>query len=122
MNPRSIRSVHGRRVWDSRGRPTVEATPQDPADRDSAAGILDRFGEPVPAADGVAVRLRNGVEELANIVRALDAEGVRLANLELHAPTLDDVFLNKTGRSLEGAGDEAAEEDTGEHARETVPA
>ena len=25
MNPRSIRSVHGRRVWDSRGRPTVEA-------------------------------------------------------------------------------------------------
>ena len=40
-----------------------------------------------------------------------------------HAPSLDDVFLNKTGRSLEGAGDEAsAEQDTGEHAREAVPA
>ena len=25
MNPRTIRSIHGRRVWDSRGRPTVEA-------------------------------------------------------------------------------------------------
>ena len=25
MNPRSIRSIHARRVWDSRGRPTVEA-------------------------------------------------------------------------------------------------
>jgi len=25
----------------------------------------------------------------------------------LHAPSLDDVFLAKTGRSLEGAGEEA---------------
>jgi ABC-2 type transport system ATP-binding protein len=105
------------------GRPTVEATPQDPAGRDTAAGILRRFGEPVPAVEGVAVRLRDGVEELADIVRALDGEGVRLSNLALHAPTLDDVFLKKTGRSLEGAGDEAAgEEETGEHALEPVPA
>jgi ABC-2 type transport system ATP-binding protein len=105
------------------GRPTVEATPADPEDRGSAASILERFGEPVPAADGVAVRLRDGVEELADIVRALDSEGVRLANLELHAPSLNDVFLKKTGRSLEGAGDEATdEEDTGEHAREPVTA
>jgi hypothetical protein len=27
-------------------------------------------------------------------------------NLQLHEPTLDDVFLTKTGRSLEGAGEE----------------
>jgi ABC-2 type transport system ATP-binding protein len=101
------------------GRPTVEATPADAADERFAADVMQRFGEPLPAAEGVAVRLRDGVEELADIVRALDAEGVRLANLELHAPSLNDVFLKKTGRSLEGAGDE---EDTGEHAREPVPA
>jgi ABC-2 type transport system ATP-binding protein len=101
------------------GRPTVEATPQDPGERDSAAGILERFGESVPAVEGVAVRLRDGVEELADIVRALDVEGVRLANLELHAPTLNDVFLKQTGRSLEGAGDEA---ETGEHARVAITA
>jgi hypothetical protein len=37
---------------------------------------------------------------------------VALAHLQLHSPSLDDVFLAKTGRSLEGAGeeDEAAEE------------
>ena len=105
------------------GRPTVEATPADPQDRASAAGIMERFGEAVPAADGVAVRLRDGVEELADIVRALDSEGVRLANLELHAPSLNDVFLKKTGRSLEGAGDAATDEEgTGEHAREPVTA
>ena len=27
-------------------------------------------------------------------------------NLELHAPSLDDVFLTKTGRTLEGAAEE----------------
>jgi ABC-2 type transport system ATP-binding protein len=42
-------------------------------------------------------------------VRALDAEGLRLENIQLHAPSLDDVFLAKTGRSLEGAGEEEPE-------------
>jgi hypothetical protein len=30
-----------------------------------------------------------------------------VAKLTVHEPTLDDVFLAKTGRSLEGAGDGA---------------
>jgi ABC-2 type transport system ATP-binding protein len=38
-------------------------------------------------------------------VRALDQADVKLASLNLHAPTLDDVFLAKTGRKLEGSGD-----------------
>jgi ABC-2 type transport system ATP-binding protein len=54
----------------------------------------------------VTVRLDGGEEALADVVRALDAEGLHVAHLQLHAPTLDDVFLAKTGRSLEGAGDE----------------
>jgi ABC-2 type transport system ATP-binding protein len=45
------------------------------------------------------------VSDLAEIVRTLDAEGVPIADLRLHSPTLDDVFLEKTGRSLEGAAD-----------------
>ena len=32
---------------------------------------------------------------------------VMIADLELHAPTLDDVFLAKTGRTLEGATEDA---------------
>ena len=55
----------------------------------------------------MAVRLARGVEGLADVIRALDAEGLRVAGVELHAPTLDDVFLAKTGRSLEGAAEEA---------------
>src|SRR5256714_804575 len=83
------------------GRPTVEAVPSDPEE----AGRLARFGEAVPSAKGVAVRLA-GDADLAAIVRALDAESLHVENLQLHQPSLDDVFLAKTGRSLEGAGDE----------------
>ena len=95
------------------GRPSVEAVPAQRADADRLAGVLHRFGEPAPGSPGsVAVRLRTGVGDLAEIVRALDSEGIPVADLRLHAPTLDDVFLAQTGRSLEGAGadDKAAPE------------
>jgi ABC-2 type transport system ATP-binding protein len=86
------------------GRPTVEVVPAALEERDAIAGILDRFGERVPGSpDAVAVRLSEGEAELADIVRTLDAEGIQVENLQLHAPSLDDVFLAKTGRSLEGA-------------------
>jgi ABC-2 type transport system ATP-binding protein len=53
----------------------------------------------------VAVRLSSGAAGLADVVRALDREEIRVANLRLDEPSLDDVFLAKTGRSLEGAGE-----------------
>jgi len=88
------------------GHSSVEAVPADPAERDDVARVLERFGVPVPCTpNAVAVRLSDGAEGLADIVRALDAEDLRVSNLLLHTPTLDDVFLAKTGRSLEGAGD-----------------
>jgi ABC-2 type transport system ATP-binding protein len=92
------------------GRPTVEAVPRDRAERERTAGVLARFGEPADAGTkGAAVRLAGGDSELAEVVRALDAEGIAIETLQLHAPSLDDVFLAKTGRSLEGA-EEASEE------------
>jgi ABC-2 type transport system ATP-binding protein len=92
------------------GRPTVEAVPMNPDDRGAVASVLARFGESTPATpNGVAVRLRSGTEGLADVVRALDGEGLPLEHLQLHAPTLDDVFLEKTGRSLEGAAEEDLE-------------
>ena len=69
--------------------------------------MLARFGEQAAASPGgVAVRLPEGVGDLAEIVRTLDSEGLPIADLRLHAPTLDDVFLAKTGRTLEGAEQE----------------
>jgi ABC-2 type transport system ATP-binding protein len=47
---------------------------------------------------------------LTDIVRAVDQNGVNIVDIELRAPTLDDVFLAKTGRTLEGAAEEAESE------------
>jgi ABC-2 type transport system ATP-binding protein len=88
------------------GRPTVEAIPHEPADRERMAAVLSRFGEAAGAHPrSVAVRLGGGEAALAEVVRGLDAEGIAIEHLQLHAPSLDDVFLAKTGRSLEGAGE-----------------
>jgi ABC-2 type transport system ATP-binding protein len=88
------------------GRPTVEAVPATPEEHAAVREVLERFGEHVPGRPGaVAVRLAED-DDLADIVRALDGEGLEVSNLQLHAPTLDDVFLAKTGRSLEGAGEQ----------------
>jgi ABC-2 type transport system ATP-binding protein len=92
------------------GRPSVEATPAEPRQRAAVVEVLARFGEEIPAQPGaVAVRLDRG--DLADVVRALDAEGLKVSNLRLDAPTLDDVFLEKTGRSLEGEGEEEGAEE-----------
>ena len=97
------------------GRPTVEVIPANAEDWAAISGVLSRFGELAGAAQrGVAVRLRPGGDDLADVIRALDAGGLRTASVQLHAPTLDDVFLAKTGRSLEGGADkpeEPAEDD-----------
>jgi ABC-2 type transport system ATP-binding protein len=83
------------------GRPSVEATPADRSDRDAVADVLSSFGSVVPAPPGAAaVRLESG-EDLVAVVRALDAADLAVADLQLHQPSLDDVFLNKTGRKLE---------------------
>jgi ABC-2 type transport system ATP-binding protein len=88
------------------GRPSIHAIPRTDDDRPRIAEFLAQFGEPLASTRDVAVRLREGLG-LTDIVRAVDANGVDIADLELHAPTLDDVFLAKTGRTLEGATEEA---------------
>ena len=98
---------------------TVEAVPADPEQRGSVAAVLERFGEQTTAfgRGSIAVQLTSADGNISEIVRALDAEGVRVAHLQIHEPTLDDVFLAKTGRHLEGAGDEEEQEPEAEPVR-----
>jgi ABC-2 type transport system ATP-binding protein len=76
-----------------------------------AERVLARFGRPLPARDGILLLEleRGGPIEMGPIVVALNEEGLAVESLDLVQPTLDDVFLEKTGRHLEGA-----EQDTGE--------
>ena len=93
------------------GRPTVEVVPADPAERDRAAAILARFGEPVAS---VARRRRPAAARARptsprSCARSTPSTS-RVEQLQLHQPSLDDVFLAKTGRSLEGADDDGDEQ------------
>jgi ABC-2 type transport system ATP-binding protein len=105
------------------GRPSVEATPVEAGQLAPMKAVLARFGEAVAGSPkGAAVRLSGGDAQLAEVVRALDAENIKIQDLQLHAPTLDDVFLAKTGRSLEGAEEDEGAEEEPETEREAVAA
>jgi ABC-2 type transport system ATP-binding protein len=91
------------------GEPSIEAVPLDPADHGRLRDLLCKLGEPSDGSNGngaVVVRLAADTGGLTTVVRELDRAGIGLADLQLHTPTLDDVFLEKTGRKLEGAGDD----------------
>src|ERR687892_325904 len=85
------------------GRPHLEIKlSEDGAQR--AEEIVSRFGKPLPAKDGaVLVELALGAQEVAPVVRALDEAGLAVESLDLVEPTLDDVFVARTGQHLEGA-------------------
>src|SRR5579863_1587051 len=64
------------------------------------------------SAEGTDVRLyvEDGGEALPQLLRLLDQAGIALRSMSLSEPTLDDVFLRQTGRSLrdtaeDGGGD-----------------
>ncbi|MET8306498.1 MULTISPECIES: ATP-binding cassette domain-containing protein [unclassified Micromonospora] len=75
----------------------LAATPQ-------AAQVLD--GEPyvnkLETADegGLRLYVEEGAVAIPQVLRRLDHAGLDLRSIELHRPSLDDVFLTKTGRSL----------------------
>src|SRR3954454_17758937 len=92
------------------GRPHLDLTLSDDADLDRAREVLAGFGEQRPPAAGchLSLAVAGGASEIAPIVRALDDAGFAVASLELVQPTLDDVFVEKTGRHLEGSAQAAA--------------
>jgi ABC-2 type transport system ATP-binding protein len=93
------------------GRPHLNITLAGEPDLALARDVAARFGDHRPVADGahLSVALAGGAAEVAPVVRALDDAGLLVASLELEQPTLDDVFLAKTGEHLEGAAEPAGE-------------
>jgi ABC-2 type transport system ATP-binding protein len=95
------------------GEPRLEVTVSDPGERARAEEVLARFGSPVEAAreGAVAIRLRRadaGQSALAAVVLGLDGAGIGVSDVSAFEPTLDDVFLDKTGKHLEGGEGEPA--------------
>jgi ABC-2 type transport system ATP-binding protein len=89
------------------GRPHLELVLAD-GSAERAEEVLARFGRPLPVKDGaVCLELQRGASEVAPVVVALEEAGIGVESLDLVQPTLDDVFVAKTGHRLEGAGDPA---------------
>ena len=91
------------------GSPTRRGRARRPGRRASAlAELLARFGEPRARRPRqrrrAAARRRGGARR--GRARARRRPTCTSRSLQLHQPSLDDVFLAKTGRKLEGAGDE----------------
>ena len=65
-------------------------------------GTAARPGGPAVTIDGarVEVRVADGPRALPVLLAAAQAEGVPVETAQVHRPTLDDVFLTLTGRSL----------------------
>jgi ABC-2 type transport system ATP-binding protein len=93
------------------GSPSLEVKPDDPEAGDLLVKLLSGIGEMRRNGRGsVTVQLPGGEAQLAEIVRILDQANLKVDTLQLHQPSLDDVFLAKTGRKLEGSGAGAVEE------------
>jgi ABC-2 type transport system ATP-binding protein len=89
------------------GRPRLEVSVAGDGER--ADDVLGRFGRPLPPRDGMLiVELERGAGAVPEVVRALDEAGLLVESLELVQPTLDDVFLAKTGHHLTADEDDAA--------------
>jgi ABC-2 type transport system ATP-binding protein len=77
------------------------------ADRpDRVAELAGRLpGSSEPAVDGRTARFRtpDGAAALPALLRAMDADAVAMTSVEVRRPSLDDVFLELTGRTLRDA-------------------
>ncbi len=66
----------------------------------------------------LSVGQANGADLLVDTVRRLDSSGIRLTDIQLRRPTLDDVFLTLTGRAAEeGPGADENGADAGKKKR-----
>ncbi|HEY7121803.1 MAG TPA: ATP-binding cassette domain-containing protein [Solirubrobacterales bacterium] len=96
---------------------SVELHGADAQRTQDVIGELPGLDRVIAEQDALALFVEDGATSIAEIVRRLDAADVEVGAISVSRPSLDDVFLEATGRRLEGAqqehehDDESAEED-----------
>lgn len=79
----------------------------DRADADHLAARLEDWEATTEVrVDGTTVHadISHGTGRVTDLVHLADASGIGITQVQVRRPTLDDVFLNLTGRSLREAG------------------
>jgi ABC-2 type transport system ATP-binding protein len=98
---------------DQVGGERLDVTLETQTDADAAIAALESIAAERPAIrnGALCVPLRQRKGAIAEAVRRLDEAGVGVDDVALHRPTLDDVFLNLTGRAAESTEDGAEAEE-----------
>jgi ABC-2 type transport system ATP-binding protein len=82
---------------------TVEVLAESVADAAEVAGQLPGASEVTTAENTVRFRVPRGDTALPELLRAFDAKGIPMTSIQVQRPSLDDVFLTMTGRTLRDA-------------------
>jgi ABC-2 type transport system ATP-binding protein len=74
----------------------------NPVATEGALRDLPGLERTISETDALALYVDNGAGSIAEIVRRLDRDGIEVGAISVARPSLDDVFLQATGRRLEG--------------------
>jgi ABC-2 type transport system ATP-binding protein len=89
------------------GRDVIEVRPHHSKDLPAISTILDTISAEDPRTDHdtgrISAPVEGGAEHLATVVRLLDEQSIRVDDIGLRRPTLDEVFLTLTGHAAESA-------------------
>jgi ABC-2 type transport system ATP-binding protein len=88
---------------------SVELRGADAEKTEEVIGDLPGLQRVIAQSDALALFVDDGATSIAEVVRRLDAAGIEVGAISVSRPSLDDVFLEATGRRLEGAEEEGAE-------------
>jgi ABC-2 type transport system ATP-binding protein len=81
---------------------SVSLNGADSVATEAALAGLPGLERVVGEADALALYVEDGASSIAEIVRRLDRDELQVGAISVSRPSLDDVFLNATGRRLEG--------------------
>jgi ABC-2 type transport system ATP-binding protein len=77
-----------------------EAGPETKQKAKQVLGSLVGISKIIESDGGLTVYAKNASLIIADIVRAFDSNGIHLSSVNFASPTLDDVFLQHTGRRI----------------------
>jgi ABC-2 type transport system ATP-binding protein len=88
---------------------TLHFKPNDLSACEKAKELLSKFpdveavgecGAELVSENGLTIMTKNGAAMVARVVRALDGANISIEQMTLSVPTLDEVFLKLTGKTL----------------------
>ena len=82
---------------------TVDVPAESVADAAEVAAQLPGASDVTTVENTVRFRVPRGDTALPELLRALDGKGIPMTSLQVQRPSLDDVFLTMTGRTLRDA-------------------